>query len=419
MNASVASLVTLFLVVGAGCFSRLNVGVLSFLLAFALGHFFCGLSASEVAAGFPARLFLHLTGITLLFSLAGANGTLNQLAWRAVRLVRADPRLVTLIVFVLAVALASSGAGNFATTAMLAPVVMGVAARLRVSPFLMAVMLVNGASAGAFSPIAPTGIVAKELMVRIGLGGNEWAVYLNSLAAHTLVALIGYVMLGGPRLSRMNRIAGDRDTEAVSGARNALNRSQLSTIIVIMAFGVATVGFRLDIGVAAFAGAALLILAGAADEPAAMNSVPWGVILMVCGVTTLVSVIETAGGTDLFARLLAGIAGPAYLPGLAALMAGIISVPASSIGVVLPALLPVVPSLLVGFGGGNPLMIAFSINVSAHLVDISPLSPLGAMCLAYAPAEEDRAALFRKLMVAGWTMALVGSLLCQLMFGFR
>jgi di/tricarboxylate transporter len=182
---------------------------------------------------------------------------------------------------------------------------------------------------------------------------------------------------------------------------------------------VTTAGFRLDIGVATFAGAALLILAGAADESAAMKSLPWGVILMVCGVTTLVRVVETAGGMDLFARVLTGIAGPAYLPGLAALVAGLMSVAASSIGVVLPALLPAVPSLLASFGGGNPLMVAFSINVGAHVVDISPLSPLGALCLAHAPPGEDRAALFRKLMAAGWTLALVGFLLCQLMFGFR
>ncbi len=419
MNAAVASLVAFGLVVGVSCLSRLNVGVLSFLMAFALGHLFCGLPTAEVAARFPGRLFLHLTGITLLFSLAAVNGTLNQVAWRAVRLVRADPRLVTPIVFGLAVALASSGAGNFAAVAMLAPVAMGVAARSRVSPFLMAFMLVNGANAGAFSPLAPTGIVASELMGRIGLEGNDWAVYLNSLAAHTMVALTGYLLLGGPRLFRLKAVAVDHAFEELSGAKAALSRSQLFTIAAVLAFWVATVGFRLDAGVVALAGAALLILAGAAEALAAIRGLPWGVILMVCGVATLVSVIETAGGMDLFAQFLAGFAGPAYLPGLAALVAGLMSVPASSIGVVLPALLPSVPSLLASLGGGNPLMVAFSINVGAHLVDISPLSPLGAMCLAYAPPGEDRAALFRRLMAAGWAMALAGSLLCQFIFGFR
>jgi len=49
-------------------------------------------------------------------------------------------------------------------------------------------------------------------------------------------------------------------------------------------------------------------------------------------------------------------------------------------------------------------------------VDVSPLSTLGALCLAAAPPEEDRRALFHKLMAWGWSMALVGAIVCQLFF---
>jgi di/tricarboxylate transporter len=419
VSPDVASLLALGLVVGAGCFPRLNVGALSLVLAFALGLLFCGLSVVEVAAGFPVQLFLRLTGITLLFALASVNGTLSQMAWRAVGLVRADPRLVLILIFGLAAALASSGAGNFAAVALLAPAVMAVAGRLGVSGFLMAVMLVNGASAGAFSPTAPTGIVAGELMGRIGLGGHEWAVYLYPLAAHTLVALIGFAVLGGAGLRRSTAASAGRVAQEAPVTATTFGRRGAFTMAALAAVTAAAAGFRFDIGVVAFAGAGFLVLVRAADERAALRAVPWGMILMVCGVTTLVSVIETAGGIVLFARLLSRLAGPAYLPGLVALAAGVVSVYASSIGVVMPALLPAVPSLLDAFGGGNPLMVAFSVNVAAHLVDISPLSPLGAMCLAYAAPGEDRAALFRKLMGGAWATALAGSLLCQLLFGYR
>ena len=91
----------------------------------------------------------------------------------------------------------------------------------------------------------------------------------------------------------------------------------------------------------------------------------------------------------------------------------------SSSGVVLPTFLPIVPGLIEKLGGGNPLMIAYSINVGSHLVDVSPLSTLGALCLAVAAPEEDRPALFRKLMAWGWSMSLVGAIVCQLFFGYR
>jgi di/tricarboxylate transporter len=163
----------------------------------------------------------------------------------------------------------------------------------------------------------------------------------------------------------------------------------------------------------------VLSLGRAADDEAAVRCMPWGVILMVCGVTVLVEVLAKTGGMDLFTRLLARLSGPALVTGVIALVTGIISVYSSSSGVVLPAFLPTIPGLIANLGGGSPLMIAYSINVGAHLVDVSPLSTLGALCLAATPPEEDRRVLFRKLMAWGWSMALVGAIVCQLFFGYR
>ena len=48
-----------------------------------------------------------------------------------------------------------------------------------------------------------------------------------------------------------------------------------------------------------------------------------------------------------------------------------------------------------------------------------PCATIGAICLACAPVTEDRPALFRKLLVWGWSMAVVGAVVCQVLFGFR
>ena len=80
----------------------------------------------------------------------------------------------------------------------------------------------------------------------------------------------------------------------------------------------------------------------------------------------------------------------------------------------MPAFLPMVRGL-----GGNSLMVAYAVNVGSHLVDVSPLSTIGAMCIAAAPVHEDRSLLFRKLLIWGWSMALVGAVVCQLLFGYR
>ena len=42
-----------------------------------------------------------------------------------------------------------------------------------------------------------------------------------------------------------------------------------------------------------------------------MKSVPWSVIVMVCGVSVLIGVLESTGGIDLFTTLLARLTTPA------------------------------------------------------------------------------------------------------------
>ncbi len=432
MNAAVISLLALIVALVISCISPINIGFLAIALAFLVGHFVAGLKISTIAAGFPAGLFLTLAGITLLFAQAQSNGTLEKVAHHSVRLARGNRGMIPIIFFFLAAGLATIGAGNIAAVALLAPIAMSIAGELGISAFLMTLMLANGANAAAFSPFAPTGIIANSLMAKIGLSGAEWANYFNTLLAQSSVAFGGYFLLGGLKLFRDEEHSGQqRLREIISERIEPLNRSQRLTIGVISLLVISVVAAQLmtyahpdwnlqiDIGMGAFVCAVLLSVFGAADENEAVRAMPWGVILMVSGVTVLMAVLDKTGGMELFTRLLAQLSGPAYVCGTIALVTGIISAYSSSSGVVLPAFLPTIPGLIANLGGGNPLMIAYSINVGAHMVDVSPLSTLGALCLACAADHEDRTVLFRKLLAWGLSMSLVGALVCQLFFGFR
>ena len=50
-------------------------------------------------------------------------------------------------------------------------------------------------------------------------------------------------------------------------------------------------------------------------------------------------------------------------------------------------------------------------NIGGHLVDVSPLSTIGALCIAGAPVDDSRT-LFNKLLAWGLSMSVVGALLC-------
>jgi di/tricarboxylate transporter len=189
------------------------------------------------------------------------------------------------------------------------------------------------------------------------------------------------------------------------------------TMAVIGAWIVGVVGFQLSVGLAAFLAASVLVLIRVADESLAMKRVPWGVIVMVCGVTVLISVLEKTGGMELFTSMLARLASPASLNGVVAFVTGLISSWSSTAGVVLPAFLPTVPGLVEKVGGGDPLAVSLSINVGAAMVDVSPLSTLGALCVAAVSDPAEARTLFRQLLIWGLSMSVVGAVLCQLFAG--
>lgn len=403
LSPAILSIAALLAAIAVSCVLPINVGLLSIAFAYLVGR------GVNVSAGFPVNLFLTLVGTMFLFSQAAVNGTLDQAARRSIVLARGNKGLIPIVFFILAVVLGAAGPGGIAAAALLAPVAMAVAAELNISAFLMTLMVANGANAGTFSPIAPTGIIARDLMARIGLAGMEWPNFWNTLLAQSAVAFTGYFALGGARLLLQH--------SAQAHAKAPLppwSSRQKLTLALILALVAAVMMFRVDIGVAAFVTAALVSLARLSDEDAALRRMPWGVILMVCGVTMLIGVLERTGGMSLFTGFLKNFTHPTYLPGVIALVTGLISVYSSSSGVVMPAFLPMVPGL-----GGNQLMVAYAVNVGSHLVDVSPLSTIGAMCIAAAPAHEDRNLLFRKLLIWGWSMALVGAVTCQLLFGYR
>jgi len=134
---------------------------------------------------------------------------------------------------------------------------------------------------------------------------------------------------------------------------------------------------------------------------------------MVCGVATLVALVQANGGTELFSALIARVAGPDSVYGIIAFATGLISTYSSTSGVVLPVFLPMVPSLASATGATDQLAIALSINVGSSLVDVSPLSTLGALCIAALGKDDGDGKLYFKLLAWGLAMAFVGAALCQ------
>jgi Na+/H+ antiporter NhaD/arsenite permease-like protein len=366
----------------------------------------------DVLSGFPIQLFLTLVGVTMLFTQAQLNGTLDQVAHRSVRLCRGNTGLIPVTFFLLGLGIASLGPGNVATAAMLAPMAMAVAAQARIPPFLMALMVGMGAQAGALSPFAPTGIIVNGIMDKIALSGYEWRTYWSNAAAHAGLAFAGYALLGGVKLFR-SEYSGTSDGVPESAP---IGMPHWITLAVILGVVFSVLFLNANIGMAAFAGAVILAAIRVADHEQAVRRMPWTPIVMVSGVTVLIALLEKTGGLDLFTAMLARIATENTVTAAVAFVTAVISVYSSTSGVVLPAFLPTIPGLVMRLGGGDPIGIATSMNVGAHLVDMSPLSTTGAMCLAGITDPAQVRPTFNRLLAWGLSMTVIGSLLCWVFF---
>jgi di/tricarboxylate transporter len=414
MNLAWISIAALVTAVALSCTTAINVGILSLAMALVVGVYLGGMSVGAVLQGFPTPLLVTLIGVTLLFAIAECNGTLARVTGAAVRLCRGHAGVLPMMFFGLGILISTIGAGATPASALLAPPAMAVAGRAGIPALLMAIMAGNGALAGTLSPFAPTGIVANGVMRRIGLDGYEWQTFAYNAVAHTVVGFAGFLVLGGWKLFKR------RDTSAVQAEdpdAGPMDRRHWLTVGGILLLIALVAGFGLDVGMIALIIAATLTLLRTVDESKAIQRMPWGVILMVTGVSVLISMLEKTKGLELIATGLANISTPSTVAPVVAFGTGIVSVYSSTSGVVLPAFLPMVPHLAERLGAIQPLPIAWSMNIGSSLVDLSSLSTVGALFMAGAAPGTDTRALFNALLVWGLSMAVVGALLCFMLFG--
>ncbi len=385
---AIISLISLAVAIAIGCWRRINIGLLSIVFAFLVGGFLADIPAGQIVSGWPLRLFFMLLGMTLLFGIAAANGTLTLLAARCVAATRGRTRWLPPMFFLLSGVLAAMGPGNIAICAMVLPIAMTVAAEYRVPPLLMATMVIAGANAGGLSPIAPTGIIGVTLAREQGLDIGA-QVFMRQIVGQSILAATLYFVLGGYRLSRETH---------QTPTPPPIDRQQVTTLLVLALVVAAIVIGRWDLGLTAFSGAALLLLMKVADERTAFAAIPLSTLVLVCGVGMLVSVAQAVGGIELMTQLLARLMNARTAAPIMAVIGGILSIISSASGVVMPTLIPAAPGVAAEVGGDATRIIA-ALIMGAHVVTNSPISTLGALAVSAAGPEIDRDRLFRGLFV--------------------
>jgi di/tricarboxylate transporter len=416
MSDQVLTIVVLVAIFLIGTALPVHMGALALVATFLVGTLVIGESEDAIFGGFPGDLFVILVGVTYLFAIARNNGTVDWLVHVAVRAVRGRIALIPWMMFLVTAVLTAVGAVVPGAVAIIAPIGMGFAARYKINPVLMGLLVINGASAGGFSPLSVFGGIVNGVVTRNGLPGNPMLLFVSSFLFNLALSLVAFVMFGGRELVRRGQenLEDDEPAEEATGGGGTvltapagvvtLNRDRVLTLTGLVALVVGVLAFDLDVGLTAISLAVLLSLVSPESAKAAVGQIAWPTVLLVCGIVTYVSLMERVGTIDFLGSKVAGIGIPLLAAFIICLIGGAVSAFASTTGI-LGALIPLaVPFLLSGQIGAVGLVIALSI--SSSVVDSSPFSTSGALTVANS-MEDRRDYVFKRLMQWGMSMIII------------
>ena len=388
------SLLVLVAVIAVGFIKKINIGFFSIGAAFLLmflgmavdfqvpaGEAMRALKASDVTKGFSSPMFVTLVGVTFLFGMASQNGTLDLFSKKIVALVGKRTYLIPVLMFFLSAFISAIGPGHIAAGILMTTFAVYLALELDINPMATALYAKLGANAGCASPLSLTGILAKELSTPLGYDGFSLHLFLSTLLSGFVFTLVVYILYKGYKVKADNPMKLSEIPK--------FNRKQQITMASIVIMVICCIGFKLDTGLFAFVMAAVLILLGCADEKKAIKSIPWGTLIMICGVGVLVNMISVMGGIDLISDTLASFMTARTAAPIMAATSGILSWVSSTTAVVMPTLYPISAEICQRFAGVNYVELISAITATSFAAAISPLSTGGAIIMSsYSAARE-------------------------------
>jgi len=437
------ALVAMFIVAS---FCPINVGILGFIGAFGVGAFILGYDDKQILGAFPSSIVLTIIGVTYFFGMAKKNGTIDLLVNACIRAVRGRVTVVPWVFFFCASALTALGTFSPAAVALISPAAMSFAARTKMSPLVMGILTVNGAHAGAFSPISVSGVLVCDIVESNGLSISPWTLFFASYGVNLLLSVltvVGYATLARTRnleFSATPSAPTEEPTEAggpgsapghhppTGGGTGLLTRPVQTAVLIdaapapatrIQKLTLALIGivlilvlvFHLPISFIAIAAGAVLAFTDLSKQNEAIAGISWSTVLLVAGMITYISVLQEVGTIDHLAKMAITIGAPLLVSVVLCYVIGVTSAFASSTAL-MTAVIPMALPLL--HTGALPVVgVVAALAISATVVDVSPFSANGALVLASAQGIA-RPRFYRQLLLNAGIVVAVAPALCWL-----
>lgn len=429
---SLLVVVAIILAVALGYTTKINIGLFAIAFAYLLGCFGMGLSPSEIIGMWPLKIFFVIFSVCLFYSFATVNGTLEKLAGHLLYRCRSVPHLLPYAVFLTSGVIAAMGAGYYTVLAFMAPLTLLLCQRTGMSLILGGMAVNYGALGGANFVSSQSGIIFRSLMTSAGISENQafinGLVIFASTAVIPLLVISAFVFLSGHGRTLKAAVINADLPEAFNREQKLTLLLTVLMMLIVLAAPLALIAFpnnatikfinaKVDIGLIASVFSVIALLLKLGDERKAIASLPWATLIMICGVGMLISIAIKAGTIDALASWISGNIPALLVPLVFGVVAALMSVFASTLGVVTPALFPMVPALASSMSI-DPLVIFVAIVVGAQATSISPFSSGGSLLLGSCTDEKSRTTLFSQLLFRAAPLGFVAAMLFNLVMTF-
>jgi len=418
-------LLTLVLSIGLGYFTKINIGFFAIIGAYLIGCFGMGLKPSEVTEFWPVKIFFIIFAVTLFYNFALANGALERLAGHLLYRCRKYPYLLPLAIFVASTIIAALGAGFYTVLAFMAPITLLLCQKTNMSLIVGGMAVNYGALAGANFMTSQSGIIFRSLMESVGVDNSTGFTYATGIFVVTMI--IPIVVLGLYTLfnrKRSNIIIEEVKPEPFSAAQKKSLFLIIFMMVLVLIFPIlhllfptqTTISFlnsKIDIAFIAIIFALISLLLKLADEKKVIALVPWGTLIMICGVGMLMSLGVKVGIINILTDWLTQNVPIWLIPLVLCLISAVMSVFSSTLGVVAPTLFPIVPAIAIA-SGIDPLILFICIVAGAQSSAISPFSSGGSLIMGAAPNGIDKDKLFNQLLFKAIPIGMCASLVAIL-----
>lgn len=419
MTGSVLSILiiaSIALAVFLGYRTKINTGFFCIVFAYIIGCFLMGLKPKQLIGFWPTNTMFVILAVSLFYNVAAANGTLEKISRSLLYACRKFPGLLPYALFFVAVILSVMGAAYFTVLAFLAPITLLICEEARMDKLTGAVAINCGALAGGNFPTAALGVVFRGLMDTAYEAAPDLEPidsFVSTLTMFGLAILGALIVITVFRFGfRSNRSIGKGVTFAKPDTYTDKQKKTLALILLMMAVVlvfpvlklllpdvkfISTVAGKVDVGLVAVVFAVIALLMDLAPQKEIIAKVPWNTILMIAGAGMLIAVAVEAGTIEMLSAWI-GSNVPVFLVPLAfSIVAAIMSFFSSTTGVVCPALFPLIPGLAAATGLSPAALFTCTV-LGAQSSAISPFSSGGSLILGSCGNEEERNALFNRLL---------------------